>query len=249
MACSDNQTRRLVRFQSFHSIEYLNRWFTIHVTNPEVLHELSLRAPHHRTYPILKFPCRAYLVEYDLNQRIRIWFNDQEVQVKKCSDYMDANYSSDVMQPCWVCEWVDINENWLIDPDEDIDESAIEKPDFYRLAGDRDVKFGDGGEAFLVYPVWIHERLPVSESRRQRLLDFFYKLNEKQKDFHPHPSPVQDIIDLAKTEDVPIYYELNKRSLGKAVGKSIKVAVVGVQSADGAHQQYKKLLNYAAKHF
>ena len=60
---------------------------------------------------------------------------------------------------------------------------------------------------------------------------------------------VQDIIDLAKTEEVPIYYELNKRSLGKAVGKSIKVAVVGVQSADGAHQQYKKLLNYAAKHF
>jgi selenocysteine insertion sequence-binding protein 2 len=60
---------------------------------------------------------------------------------------------------------------------------------------------------------------------------------------------VQDIIDLARNEEVPIYYELNKRSLGKAVGKSIKVAVVGVQNADGAHQQYKALMNYAAKHF
>ena len=60
---------------------------------------------------------------------------------------------------------------------------------------------------------------------------------------------VQDIVDLAKTEEVPIYYELNKKGLGKAVGKSIKVAIVGVQSADGAHQQYKKLMNYAAKNF
>jgi selenocysteine insertion sequence-binding protein 2 len=57
---------------------------------------------------------------------------------------------------------------------------------------------------------------------------------------------VQSIIDLAQKEEVPIYYELNKKALGKAVGKSIKVAVVGVQSPEGAHQQYKKLISYAS---
>jgi selenocysteine insertion sequence-binding protein 2 len=57
---------------------------------------------------------------------------------------------------------------------------------------------------------------------------------------------VQSIIDLAQKEEVPIYYELNKKALGKAVGKSIKVAVVGVQSPEGAHQQYKKLICYAS---
>ncbi|KAL3925275.1 MAG: hypothetical protein SGILL_000516 [Bacillariaceae sp.] len=52
---------------------------------------------------------------------------------------------------------------------------------------------------------------------------------------------LQEIIDLAKSEDVPLFFEFSKRTLGKAVGKNIKIAVVGVQSADGAHQQFKKL--------
>ena len=52
---------------------------------------------------------------------------------------------------------------------------------------------------------------------------------------------MQEILDLAKAEDLPILYELNKRKLGKALGKSIKVAVVGIQNADGAHEQFKKL--------
>ncbi|CAF5219064.1 unnamed protein product, partial [Rotaria magnacalcarata] len=126
MASGDNDTHRLVRFQSFHPIAYLNRWFRIHVTNHEILNELTLHAPHRETYPILKYPCHVYLVEYELNKRIRIWFDDQQVQVKQCSDYMNENYSTDVMQSCWVCQWVDISENWFIDPDEDIDENTIE---------------------------------------------------------------------------------------------------------------------------
>jgi selenocysteine insertion sequence-binding protein 2 len=52
---------------------------------------------------------------------------------------------------------------------------------------------------------------------------------------------LQEIIDLAKSNDVPIFYEFTKRNLGKALGKNIKIAVVGIQSADGAHQQFKKL--------
>lgn len=57
---------------------------------------------------------------------------------------------------------------------------------------------------------------------------------------------LQEIIDLAKAEEVPVFYELTKRALGKAIGKTIKVSVVGIQNADGAHQQFKKLMSYAS---
>ena len=58
---------------------------------------------------------------------------------------------------------------------------------------------------------------------------------------------LQEIIDLAYSEGVPLFFEFTKRSLGKAIGKSIKVAVVGIQNADGAHQPYKKLMSLAAR--
>ena len=58
---------------------------------------------------------------------------------------------------------------------------------------------------------------------------------------------LQEIIDLAYAEGVPLFYEFTKRTLGKAIGKSIKIAVVGIQNADGAHQPFKKLMNIAAK--
>jgi len=58
---------------------------------------------------------------------------------------------------------------------------------------------------------------------------------------------LQEIIDLAKSEDVPLFFEFSKRGLGKAIGKNIKVAVVGIQSADGAHQPFKKLNAIAAR--
>mmetsp|Transcript_9171 Transcript_9171/g.27294 ORF Transcript_9171/g.27294 Transcript_9171/m.27294 type:complete len:1071 (-) Transcript_9171:43-3255(-) len=52
---------------------------------------------------------------------------------------------------------------------------------------------------------------------------------------------LQEIIDLAKSEGVPLFFEFTKRSLGRAIGKNIKIAVVGIQNADGAHQPFKKL--------
>ena len=52
---------------------------------------------------------------------------------------------------------------------------------------------------------------------------------------------LQEILDLARAEELPVVFELNKRKLGKALGKSIKVSVVGIQNADGAHEQFKKL--------
>ena len=52
---------------------------------------------------------------------------------------------------------------------------------------------------------------------------------------------LQDILTLANEEDVPIIFELNKRKLGKALGKNIKISVVGIQNADGAYETFKKL--------
>ena len=54
-------------------------------------------------------------------------------------------------------------------------------------------------------------------------------------------SKLQEILDMATADELPILFELNKRKLGKALGKSIKVSVVGIQNADGAHDQFKKL--------
>lgn len=59
---------------------------------------------------------------------------------------------------------------------------------------------------------------------------------------------LQEIIDLSREESVPIFYEFNKRGLGKAIGKNIKIGIVGVQNAEGAHQQFKKLLSLANTH-
>jgi selenocysteine insertion sequence-binding protein 2 len=38
---------------------------------------------------------------------------------------------------------------------------------------------------------------------------------------------LQQILDLCQVEGVPVFFEFNKRSLGKAIGKTIKVAVIG----------------------
>eukprot|EP00934_Nitzschia_sp_Nitz4_P002974 Nitzschia sp. Nitz4//scaffold2_size372955//236488//239256//NITZ4_000444-RA/size372955-processed-gene-0.436-mRNA-1//1//CDS//3329546841//2964//frame0 len=56
---------------------------------------------------------------------------------------------------------------------------------------------------------------------------------------------LQGILDLAKNESVPVFFDFSKRTLGKALGKTIKIAVVGVQNAEGAHPQFKKLTNMA----
>ncbi|CAF1137393.1 unnamed protein product, partial [Didymodactylos carnosus] len=78
-----------------------------------------------------------------------------------------------------------------------IHDNAIlpEKPDFYRLAGDHYVHYGNNGSSALVYPVWINEHLSISESQRQRLTQALYTLNEQRQDFHQEPSLVEDIID------------------------------------------------------
>jgi selenocysteine insertion sequence-binding protein 2 len=58
---------------------------------------------------------------------------------------------------------------------------------------------------------------------------------------------LQEILDLSHEEGLPVFFEFSKRGLGKAFGKSIKVAVAGIQNAEGAHQQFKKLMALAPK--
>ena len=52
---------------------------------------------------------------------------------------------------------------------------------------------------------------------------------------------LQEILDLAKEHGLPVIFELNKRKIGKALGKTIKVSVVGIENADGAYEPFKKL--------
>ena len=52
---------------------------------------------------------------------------------------------------------------------------------------------------------------------------------------------LQEILDLAKEHELPVIFELNKRKIGKALGKTIKVSVVGIENADGAYEPFKKL--------
>lgn len=196
MASSEVKTHDLIPFSSIYPREYFYRWFTIHMTDETRLAQLSSNRYNRPTHPIQQYPCRVFLTDYDPSKgSIRVWLEGSEVEVNKCSDYMCEKYSPKQMKSCWVCKWINIDQDWLVDPSEEIDETTIDKPDFYRLDRDQETNYGDGGYSFLVYPVWIQEHLPVNESRRQRLLDVFYRLNDERQDFHPAPSPVEDIID------------------------------------------------------
>lgn len=52
---------------------------------------------------------------------------------------------------------------------------------------------------------------------------------------------LQEILDLANANEVPVISVLNKKKIGKAVGKSIKVSVVGIENPEGAFDSFKKL--------
>ncbi len=54
-------------------------------------------------------------------------------------------------------------------------------------------------------------------------------------------SKLQEILELACVGELPVLYKPNKRKLSKALGKLIKALVVGIQNANGAHEQFKKL--------
>ncbi|CAF4383104.1 unnamed protein product, partial [Didymodactylos carnosus] len=73
---------------------------------------------------------------------------------------------------------------------------------YYHAFHTKTVYYGDDGSMRLQYPVWILDgKYDSSDSTSscstttEALLDDFYELNNERRDFHAHPSPVEDIID------------------------------------------------------
>lgn len=58
--------------------------------------------------------------------------------------------------------------------------------------------------------------------------------------------PTQDELDQGK-EGVAVVFALNKSKLGAALNKKIPVSCVGIYSADGAHEEFKKVRKLAAR--
>jgi selenocysteine insertion sequence-binding protein 2 len=52
---------------------------------------------------------------------------------------------------------------------------------------------------------------------------------------------VEEILSAARNKAVPIVCALSKRRLGKALGKGIKVSIVGIYSFEGAHELRKQI--------
>ena len=195
MASSNSTFDGLIPVSSVHPTELLCKCFTLHDTKLEAVESVGVRPNYGQIHSIETFPCEIYVIAYDEDDRIRIWLEEKEAAVNQCSDYIYDRCEPARMRSCWVCKWVHIGSHWLFNPAEVSDDTRMCRPDFYRLHGDRDVKYGDGGQNFLVYPVWIHEQLPVKEARRKRLLHALHQLNIQRQDVHASPSPVEDIID------------------------------------------------------
>ncbi len=50
---------------------------------------------------------------------------------------------------------------------------------------------------------------------------------------------VARVLDLAQGADVPIVVTMNRRQLGRAIGRSVRVSVVGIINFDGANDEFK----------
>lgn len=53
---------------------------------------------------------------------------------------------------------------------------------------------------------------------------------------------VEDLIEAAREAEVPVVFALSRNRMGKALGKNIRLSIVAVLSAEGAHQQLKEVL-------
>lgn len=57
---------------------------------------------------------------------------------------------------------------------------------------------------------------------------------------------LNDIFSEASAMHIPVVYALSRRQLGKSVRKAVKVSVVGIYNADGAHDHFKALIKLAS---
>jgi len=56
---------------------------------------------------------------------------------------------------------------------------------------------------------------------------------------------VEDLIELARENEVPVIFALSRNRIGKAMGKSIRLSIVALHSVDGVHQQFKEVVKLA----
>eukprot|EP00977_Amphora_coffeiformis_P028391 scaffold34946_cov153-Amphora_coffeaeformis.AAC.2 len=85
----------------------------------------------------------------------------------------------------------------------------------------------------------------VARGVRARKVKLVVMANNLDDQYGAIDEKLQEILDLCHSEGIPVLFELNKKGIGKALGKTIKVAVVGVQNADGANAEFKKLCKLA----
>jgi len=71
-------------------------------------------------------------------------------------------------------------------------------------------------------------------------------LDQTVKELIDRCQPTEDEIEQGK-EGVPVVFALSKARLGATLGKQIKVSVVGLYNADGAHEEYKQMLRLAGQ--
>ncbi len=55
---------------------------------------------------------------------------------------------------------------------------------------------------------------------------------------------IDDLIHECHDKEVPIIYCLNRRKLGKAIGKTIKMTTVTIYDPNGVYPEFKKILSY-----
>ena len=56
---------------------------------------------------------------------------------------------------------------------------------------------------------------------------------------------VEDVIEMARENEVPVIFALSRNRIGKAMGKNIRLSIVALHSVDGVHQQFKEVVKIA----
>eukprot|EP01119_Soliformovum_irregulare_P025839 TRINITY_DN9668_c0_g1_i1.p1 TRINITY_DN9668_c0_g1~~TRINITY_DN9668_c0_g1_i1.p1 ORF type:complete len:433 (+),score=57.54 TRINITY_DN9668_c0_g1_i1:20-1318(+) len=144
---------------------------------------------------------------YRKNNRRTPHFFMQVQNVEEWED--DFGVKKDVKDVFKVSGWMLLMDNWrwYFDTQNIIAEATEvikvfesrpshieEPPSFYRLGWDRQVIYGDGGDDYLQYPVYVQEDLAVPWKTQCNIVKCLAVLGKKRNDFQPN-NVVEDIID------------------------------------------------------
>ena len=56
---------------------------------------------------------------------------------------------------------------------------------------------------------------------------------------------VEDVIEFARENEVPVIFALSRNRIGKAMGKNIRLSIVALHSVDGVHKEFKEIVKMA----